>query len=314
MSRHRVPAHASPIVRLRIRSLAALVLPLVAATLITAVIPSANPWAAEDTLAPGISTPARPTEERPRITFKDGKLTVQLRDRPLAWVVQEISRGAKVAIVMADGVGDELISPQLRDLPVDEVLRQILGNYDAFFFYGVVQEAPAALKVVWVYPRGEGRRHAPEPAQTWASTKELVDQVEGPDAQGRARAVVTLIERKGNQARDVVLGALQDRDDDVRADALHAALKGDVSIPIDTLASLARSDPSPSVRFLALDGLARDPDAGAAVDLSVLATHALQDSSPHVREKAREILRRLRPASQRLPSDPGQRPYQQQGR
>lgn len=311
-SRSRPP---SPLIGLPGQYLVALVALLVVATVIVVVPraiaeglkkpPAATSSESKGQPSSGNSTVARPIHERPTITFNDGKLTMQLQNRPLPWVLEAISREARVAIVTPEGIGDESISAQARDLPVDQVLRQILASYDAFFFYGVVKEAPATLRVVWVYPKGRGQRYVPEPPDTWASTKELVDDARtNADPLVRARAVSTLVDRKGQQALDVVLGALQDRDDDVRTDALYAALKGNVSIPKETLARMALSDPSPSVRFLALDNLAGDPDARVAVDLAAVATQALDDSSHHVREKAREIL-------QRLPGDLGRNPNQQ---
>lgn len=258
---------------------------------------------------------AKAEEQRPIITVKAERLTVQVQDRPLDWVLEQISRESRVAIVRAAGVGGERVSLQLRDVPLDEALRQILADHDAFFFYGVEREEPTSLSVVWVYPKGQGRGLAPVPPEAWASTQEMQEQAKAdPDPAARAKAIEALVERKGGQARDAVLEALQDRDDQVRTQALYAAQNAGIGIPAHALARMALRDSSPSVRFLALQGLAADPNAKAAIDLRTIATEALSDPSPHVQIKAQEILDRLDPAARPAqPSAPGQSQFQPQG-
>jgi HEAT repeat protein len=131
---------------------------------------------------------------------------------------------------------------------------------------------------------------------------ELDGRLADPDPGVRARAVEALVERKGDQARDAVLDAVKDPDDDVRTRALYQALGAGVKLPDDVLTDLARSDPSPSVRFLALEALAADgPGTRAIVEA------ALDDPSPHIQRKAQELLRRLDAAPRsRRPSRPAQ--------
>ena len=258
---------------------------------------------------------AKAEEQRPIIAVKGERLTVQVQDRPLDWVLEQVSRESRVAIVRAAGVGEERVSLQLRDVPLDEALRQILTDHDAFFFYGVERDEPASLSVVWVYPKGQGRGFAPVPPEAWASTREMQEQAKAdPDPAARAKAIEVLVERKGGQARDAVLEALRDRDDQVRTEALYSAQNAGIGVPAQALAQMALRDPSPSVRFLALQGLASDPNARAAISLEAIATQALSDPSPHVQIKAREILDRLDQAARpRRPSAPAQGQLQPQG-
>ena len=258
---------------------------------------------------------ANAEEQRPIIAVKGERLTVQVQDRSLDWVLEQISRESRVAIVRAAGVGDERVSLQLHDVPLDDALREILTDHDAFFFYGVEREAPASLSVVWVYPRGQGRGFAPVPPEAWASTQEMQEQAKADaDPAARAKAIEALVERKGGQARDAVLEALRDRDDQVRTQALYAALSAGLGIPAQALAQMALRDPSPNVRFLALQGLAFDPNARAAISVETIATQALTDPSPHVQIKAREILDRLDQAARSArPSAPAQGQFQPQG-
>ncbi len=272
-----------------------------------------RPAAPNDALSPGKPEAAKPTVPQSSVTFTDGRLTVQIQNSRLEWVLEEISRQSRVAIVRAAGVGGERVSLDLQGLPLDEALRQILTDHDAFFFYSVEKEAPALLRAVWVYPKGRGRGLAPVPPEEWASTRELrKEATANPDPGARARAVEVLVERSGDQAVAVVGAALRDRNDDVRTRTLFGALRAGLPIPADLLAQLALADPSPNVRFLALDGLAADPKARATVDVARIAMQALNDPSPHVRIKAQEILKQREPAGRRPgPSQPAQGRWQQ---
>jgi HEAT repeat protein len=215
--------------------------------------------------------------------------------------LEEISREGKVAISGDTGPGRRLVSIQFQDLPLDEGLRQILRDHDAFFFYGVEGKAPASLRAVWVYPKGQGRGLEPVPPEAWASTRELEAELADPNPKARARAIEALVERKGDGARDAVLEALKDHDEEVRAQALYQTVSGDVELPTDALTDLALGDPSPAVRFLALEALTDRPEA------RTIAETALNDPSPQIRHKAQEILRELDAATRpRKPSQPAQ--------
>ena len=117
--------------------------------------------------------------------------------------------------------------------------------------------------------------------------------VADPDPKVRLQAVLALIDRKGDKAQDLVLEALKDQDNQVRSETLYRAFGKGVELPADALTELALNDPSPDVRVLALDALAKDPNVRS------LAEHALGDPSPQVQNKAREIIEALDSAAQR---------------
>jgi len=248
-----------------------------------------------------------PPEAQLQVAFKDGLVTLQAKDRPLSWFLNEISRAAGVAVVLADGVGVERLSIDFKDLPAEEAFRQLLRDYDAFFFYSGEGMKPASLRVVWVYPKGQGKGLQPVPPEQWASTKEFEEELGDPDPDVRARSIEALIERKGNRALEAVLKALEDQEARVRTRALYQAISAGLELPEDVLIALALSDSSPSVRFLALEALATGPEA------HWIAQRALSDPSPHVQQRAQEILRGLETASRPAKAAPpaqGQRPPQ----
>ncbi len=248
-----------------------------------------------------------PPEAQPQVIFKDGLVTLRAKNRPLNWFLNEISREAGVAVVMAEGVGEERLSIDFKNLPAEEALRQLLQEYDAFFFYSGEGMMPASLRVVWVYPKGQGQGLQPIPPEKWASTKELEKRLGDPDPDVRARSIEALIDRKGNQALEVVLKALGDQEAQVRTQALYQAISAGLELPENVLIDLALSDSSSSVRFMALEALATGPEA------HWIAQRALNDPSPDVQQRAQEILKALEAASQPRKAAPpaqGQRPPQ----
>jgi hypothetical protein len=235
----------------------------------------------------GPSSSEKPTSHPSIITFREGRLTVDVQNVLLELLLEEISRQAIVAIISPEGLGDESVSVQFQDLPLDQGLRQILKDRDTFFFYGAEEKVPASLKAVWVYPPGQGRAVQPVPPEKWASTKEIEGKLTDPNAEARARAIQALVQRKGDNALDELLKALKDKDDHVRTQALWGALSSGVQLPAESLKELALRDRAAEVRFLALQALTAHPQAGEIAKL------ALKDPNPHVRTKAQEIILQL---------------------
>jgi HEAT repeat protein len=224
----------------------------------------------------------------PEVVLKDGRLSLDAEGRTLEWVLGRISRSAGFPIVVDETAGEAVVSLRFQDLPLEEGLRRLLRDHDAFFFYGAQDGAPAALRVVWVYPKGHGRFLEPVPPERWASTREIEKLLDAPDAEDRSRAIESLVERKGEKARGAVLRALRDENARVRTQALYSAFSSGLEVPAEVLAQ-ALDDPSVDVRFLALEAVGDRPEA------ATLARRALGDQSPHVRERAKQILDRLAP-------------------
>lgn len=222
----------------------------------------------------------------PAVVFRDGRLELDLRARTLGLVLDEISQKAGLAIILAEELRDRPVSLQLHDVALDEGLRTLLAEHDVFLFYGVEEKAPSSLRAVWVYPKGRGRGLEPVPPEQWASTREIEKGLTDRDPGVRARAVEALVERKRERAREDVLRALKDEDEGVRTQALYGAVNSGLELPTPSLVE-AFGDSSSDVRFLALEALAERPEAGE------IASRALLDPSPHVQEKAREILSQL---------------------
>ena len=263
------------------------------------------PVAPTGELKPGTAAaPAPPAAPKPVITCKDKRLTARAKDSQLESLLEEIALACGVPVILGGEVGDERVSVEINDFPVDEALRQILSRYDAFYLYEAADEPRAGaepasaapkLRSVWVYARGQGSGLEPVPPEDWASTREFEKKLDDPDPEVRFRALGILIERLGNGARDAVLQALNDPDERVRAEVLQAAVEEGVELPADLLTNLFFNDPSAQVRFLALEGLRDDPKARE------FAERALKDSDQHVQNLAREILAALDEATRPWP-------------
>jgi hypothetical protein len=202
-------------------------------------------------------------------------------------VADEFSRKTGVRVILDSELMTESVSIQFQSLSLEEGLRQLFKKHDAFFFYGAEKDESAALKVVWVYPKGRGRDMEPVPPEKWASTEELYRMLSDPDPRARGRAFQGILERKGDLALDAVQRALQDPDEQVRSSVLEAAIAAGIQPPPEFLRNVVLKDTSVYVRCLALQALAGSPDARSVAELAV------NDPSEAVRAQAQEILQLL---------------------
>lgn len=243
--------------------------------------------------AVALATPATPAPpvvkaEPLEIAFRHGLLTVHAQNQTLRAVLEGIGAESGLSIMLAQGLGDERVSVNFNQSRLEEALREVLKDYDAFFFYGVEKKQdPASLKAVWVYPASRGQGFKPLPPDAWASTQEVEQMLSDPDPDVRARAIEAVIKRKGPRAESAVLDALKDDNDMVRTKALHEALESDVELSQNTLINLALYDRSEDVRILALQALPVDPSLRWVVE------HARQDLNSQVSDTARKILKQL---------------------
>lgn len=214
---------------------------------------------------------------------ESGRLSVQLEKQPLRLVLSYIAERTGIAID-ASGVDKHTgVTKQFREIALDEGLRRLLAEQDAFYFYETQGNGLAKLQAVWVYPKGRGRKVSPGGSS--GTLAELEKDLANPDSQIRATAVEQWVESKGSRSTDVVLRGLKDREGQVRNRTLFKALNAGVRLPPDFLSQMALSDPSPEVRVLALQSLTHDPARAKSVAAGVMNN----DSDEAVREFARAI-------------------------
>jgi len=138
---------------------------------------------------------AQATPPRPQVVVEEGAVTMRGQDVSLRWLLEEISRQARIALVLNEQIADQKISIEFQMSPVLAAVQDLLRDYDVFYFCGVDDRPPARLKAVWVYPKGKGAGHQPVPPEDWASTNELEAATADNDPATRLNAIVSFIER-----------------------------------------------------------------------------------------------------------------------
>jgi hypothetical protein len=233
------------------------------------------------------------------IAAQRGRLTASLDQAPLLAVLDELSRQTRIAITPAEGLDLEVVSAELKNIAVDEGVRKLLENYDAFLYYTPDRRRQATLTAVWVYPKGAAATLRPVPPELWASARDLESALSDRDPAVRERAYDALMSRPDRASHNLVVLAIQgasEPDVELRERLLSAAISKAIELPRDVLADLVRADAAETIRLMALDALSGDPAAreiGAA---------ALADASLLVRERAKEFLAELDSMSGREPS------------
>jgi hypothetical protein len=239
----------------------------------------------------GAQQPQNPeTASEPRISIavQRGRLTASIEDSPLHSVLEELGGRTQILFVAGNGLEEDHVSAELKDVPVEEGLRDLLKNHDAFFYYGAAGEnGKPVLRAVWVYPRGAGATVRPVPPVAWASTKDLEASLADSDPAIRERAYEALMSRPDRESSELLLLALRgatETDPEMRQRLLSSALSNGIDVPHEILADLVRTDGSEEIRMMALDALRGDPSSTDA------AVAALTDPSEAVRERAKELL------------------------
>ena len=228
------------------------------------------------------------------VAFRDGRLTARIQRLPLAVVLEEIARLTRVTFVPADGIAEDSISAALSDVPLDEALRRLLKEYDAFFYYGAVGSTPSTLRAVWIYAKGTAVALRPVPPEAWAGTGELQLSLTDANPDVRERAYEALMERPSDRSRELILFAIRgasEQDAGMRQRLLSNAVSKGMELPPDLLTDLARGDGSEEIRLIALEALATTAPQATAKEA---AEAALYDPSGTIRERAADILVQLR--------------------
>jgi hypothetical protein len=235
------------------------------------------------------------------VVIQNGRMTCDVRNAPLIEVMEAIGARTPVRLVADAALEAERVSLQLTAVPLDEGLRRLLARYDMFLYYGADASGRSSLQGVWAYQRGTGAATRPVPPEQWAGSAELRERVRSGDDDTREQAYLALLSRPDPESRTVVLDALRgstERNDGLRERLLSAAMQHGMDLPRDLLADIARMDSSEMVRVIALEALAGDPTARE------VAAGLLDDPSPVVQQRARDIMAETAAASRAAPPVP----------
>jgi hypothetical protein len=230
-----------------------------------------------------------------------GHLSIDVIDRPLRAVLQQIADQAGMSLFVSDEVGDVLVSLRAENLALDAGLKALLVDTDSFVLYGRTKASSQGIVGMWVYAKGQGPNFAPMAVDNSSSTAKINGVPVDAAPEVRARSVEGLVERRGSAAVPAVLQAADDEDALVRSRALDAAVNSGLEVPADVLIRRVQLDPSPEVRFIALAGLATllDPSVtgeGRVVsnaEVRAISELALNDPNAEVRWQAQQNLQTL---------------------
>jgi HEAT repeat protein len=168
---------------------------------------------------------------------------IEAQNRALGPLLAEISRKG-VPIAVHQNIAAQAVSTALDNVCLDDGLRQILKNSDAIYFYREDELGHTSLKAVWIYAKGTADNIELAFAQTSLSKRDLESKLNEQDSAVRGRTAATLIERKDESAQTILVSALSDPEDSVRAQALSKAIAIGMDIPPDKLWQLAETDAS----------------------------------------------------------------------
>jgi HEAT repeat protein len=235
-------------------------------------------------------------QDVPVVAVKDGLLTASIRNHPIVQALGELGAKTGIALVPAADIEQDTISADLQRLPVDQGLRQLLKNYDTFFYYSGSADAPAVLRAVWIYRKGTAALLQPVPPETWADRRELEEMTTQRDPVIREQAYEALMSRPDQESRELLMRAIRgetEPDSGLRQRILSTAITKSVQFPPEILSYLAVTDPSEEIRWMALDALSTDPAVKETAEM------ASSDPSEAVRSRANEILAGIKAAARR---------------
>lgn len=233
------------------------------------------------------SPPVSPGPRAARsIVVENGMLSVSLNAQPLGPVLSEIAGKAHVNIVIVPTAETRPVTIELPAQPLEQGLRALLREWDVFFY-----DSAGALRSLWVYERDAGTNIVPVPPENWASTAEVMRQLNGGAPAERVSAIEAIVARNGPEAQEIVSRALFDASAEVRERALDAGLSAGVPIARETLTSLTYDGASP-VRMLALEAIAAGTpiNGPAEAETEDLIRRLQNDADAEVRTKATELL------------------------
>jgi hypothetical protein len=217
--------------------------------------------------------------------FESGMLTFRAKNQSLRSLLKQIGDQAGLRIYLAEGLDKEQLSVEFRHYRLDEALREILKDYDVFFFYGAEKDNQAPpLRAVWIYPSGDAQTLHPLPELTSNPAKEAAPKQT--DSIPGIHADVLAVPKEDDSATEL-LKALEDASDHVREQALSRALIAGTQVPQETLVNLALADVSAKVRLMAFQALPLNSD------FRWVAERAAGDWDQSVSQAAGAVLREL---------------------
>jgi hypothetical protein len=241
------------------------------------------------------------------VTVGEGRLSVNLRDAPLADVLRLIGQEARLKVNL-DGQLRTPITGTFTGLPLEAGIRRLTRGHSSTFAYAPPHPGHAArLTEIWIIesdsavgpatpadPRARAARLASVgrlgQRQDDGAVAELSRILaQDPDPVVRTRAARAHSRPQDARATPALTAALGDQHPSVRIQAVHGLRRVEGERAAEALGRVLRSDPDPSVRRVAAGALGWLRDAAAG---SALGTAMSADGDASVRQAAAEAYRR----------------------
>jgi hypothetical protein len=245
-------------------------------------------------------TPARTME----VSMAGGRLSVNLRDVPLADVLRLIGQEARVKVNL-DGQFRAPITGTFTGLPLESGIRRLTRGHSSSFAYEPPPDPAHAARLteIWVIestpaisadPRARAARLASLDNLGRRTDDGAVAELsrilaQDPDPSVRTRAAGILSRSRDARATPALTAALGDQQPSVRIQAVQGLRRVEGERAAEALGRVLVSDPDPSVRRAAAWALTslRDAAAGPA-----LRTAMSTDGDASVRQAATAAYRR----------------------
>lgn len=247
-----------------------------------------------------VPTPAGAME----VTVGEGRLSVNLRDAPLADVLRLIGQQARLKVNLVGQLRTP-ITGTFTNLPLESGIRRLTRGHSSSFAYGPPPHPghAARLTEIWIIesspavpadPRARAARLASvgslgQRRDDWAVAELSGILAQDPDPVVRTRAALALSRPGDARATPALTAALGDQQPSVRIQAVHGLQRVGGERTAEALGRVLLSDPDPSVRRAAAWALASLRGAAAG---SALGTAMSADGDASVRRAAAAAYRR----------------------
>lgn len=251
------------------------------------------------------------------VTVREGRVSVDVRDAPLADVLRMIGQEAGLKVHL-DGQFRTTITTTFSDLPLESGIRRLTRGHSSSFAYGPPPHPgrTGRLTEIWIIESSAAvGQAAPADSRTRAARLAYLGSLsrrgddgavaelsrilaQDPDPVVRTQAALALSRAGDPRATPALMAALADQQASVRIQAVHGLRRVEGDRAAEALGRVLLSDPDPSVRRVTASVLASLRDAAAG---SALGTAISADGDASVRQAAAAAYRRWEQAVRAQP-------------
>ncbi len=260
--------------------------------------------------ADGEKSPGTPAPEF-ALSLRDNLLSAKVEAAPLWQVLEQLIRQTHVKVYFENLSSEEKVSAAFENLPLEEGIKRLLAEKTYTLGYEQAAAPTAVPRVAEVRIVSRHQAASKEelnellaalpaaksetscaPADARSVEVLAEEALRAGDAPKRLAALKALAgkDKQDPKVASTVAKALADKDTEVRGGALELVLQQNISVPPEALEAMAFKDPSPELRFNALDGLVEGNDPEIARGYL---EKALNDPDPEVKDMAAQMLERV---------------------